>query len=265
LFKSVQSLLMGKQESGSSRKTEADREVWDWPQKLNSIIDNHRDHIEIKDTTRDLHNFALSLWISLVTSIAVWQGGLWLRSLKTQLFLPQVSATNPTPHDRHRPDDHLSGPALFIILWIHWELVKWICRLFLGHLAIDGREDCGSEVWRTSSIYMFYLWIYLSLFLMTSQFFSWLCFGWTLMNHSYHVDMKILNKFYIVVWKKSNLFSKILMENQTNYRRSQVHTLIRSIIRPLWLFWLPAKIIKCRDPLGLVVHKIKIHKPTMHA
>jgi hypothetical protein len=27
LFKSVQSLLMGKQESGSSRKTEADREV----------------------------------------------------------------------------------------------------------------------------------------------------------------------------------------------------------------------------------------------
>jgi hypothetical protein len=33
----------------------------------------------------------------------------------------------------------ISGP-LFIILWIHWELVKWICRLFLGHLAI-GRED----------------------------------------------------------------------------------------------------------------------------
>jgi hypothetical protein len=28
----------------------------------------------------------------------------------------------------------VSGP-LFIILLIHWELVKWICRLFLGHLA----------------------------------------------------------------------------------------------------------------------------------
>jgi hypothetical protein len=26
--------------------------------------------------------------------------------------------------------------ALFIILLIHWELVKWFCRLFLGHLAI---------------------------------------------------------------------------------------------------------------------------------
>jgi hypothetical protein len=33
----------------------------------------------------------------------------------------------------------VSGP-LFIILWNHWEPVKWICRLFLGHLAI-GRED----------------------------------------------------------------------------------------------------------------------------
>ena len=26
----------------------------------------------------------------------------------------------------------ISGP-LFIILLIHWELVKWICRLFLDH------------------------------------------------------------------------------------------------------------------------------------
>jgi hypothetical protein len=61
LFKSVQSLLMGKQDSGSSQKTEADRVVRDWPQKLKSIIDNHRDLIEIKYTTRDLHSFALSL------------------------------------------------------------------------------------------------------------------------------------------------------------------------------------------------------------
>jgi hypothetical protein len=38
----------------------------------------------------------------------------------------------------------ISGP-LFITLLIHWELVKWICRLFLGHLAI-GEDDCGSEV-----------------------------------------------------------------------------------------------------------------------
>jgi hypothetical protein len=67
----ISCFLMGKQESGSSRKTEADRVVRDWPQKLNSIIDNHRDPIEIKDTSRDLHSFALSLWISLVTLIAV--------------------------------------------------------------------------------------------------------------------------------------------------------------------------------------------------
>jgi hypothetical protein len=33
LFESVQSLLMGKQDSGSSQKTEADRVVRDWPQK----------------------------------------------------------------------------------------------------------------------------------------------------------------------------------------------------------------------------------------
>jgi hypothetical protein len=75
LFKSVQSLLMGKQESGWSQKTEADRVVRDWPQKLNSIIDSHRDPIEIKDTSRDLHSFTLSLWISLDTSIAVWAWG----------------------------------------------------------------------------------------------------------------------------------------------------------------------------------------------
>jgi hypothetical protein len=61
--------------------------------------------------------------------------------------LPQVSATNPTFHDHHRPDDHLRT-TMFIIVLIHWELVKWICRLFLDHLAI-GREDCGSEVWKT--------------------------------------------------------------------------------------------------------------------
>jgi hypothetical protein len=42
----------------------------------------------------------------------------------------------------------ISG-LLFIIVLIHWKLVKWICRLFLGHLAIGNREDCGSEVWKT--------------------------------------------------------------------------------------------------------------------
>jgi hypothetical protein len=70
---------------------------------------------------------------------------MWLRSLKNSLlFLPQVSATTPTLHDQPADQMTNSGP-LFIILLIHWELVKWICRLFLGHLAID-REDCGSEV-----------------------------------------------------------------------------------------------------------------------
>jgi hypothetical protein len=52
-------------------------------------------------------------------------------------------ATNPTLHDHQGPNDHLR--CTVIILFIHWELVKCICRLFLGHLAID-REDCGSEV-----------------------------------------------------------------------------------------------------------------------
>jgi hypothetical protein len=39
----------------------------------------------------------------------------------------------------------VSGP-LFVILLIHWdwEVVKWICSSFLGHLAI-GREDCGYQ------------------------------------------------------------------------------------------------------------------------
>jgi hypothetical protein len=37
----------------------------------------------------------------------------------------------------------ISGP-LFVILLIHWEVVKWICSLFLGHLAI-GRKDCGYQ------------------------------------------------------------------------------------------------------------------------
>jgi hypothetical protein len=37
-----------------------------------------------------------------------WQGGLWLTSLKyLAYFCPQVSATNPTLHDHHVPDDHL--------------------------------------------------------------------------------------------------------------------------------------------------------------
>jgi hypothetical protein len=35
-------------------------------------------------------------------------GGLWLRSLKNSLlFLPQVSATNPTLNDQPGSDDHL--------------------------------------------------------------------------------------------------------------------------------------------------------------
>jgi hypothetical protein len=38
----------------------------------------------------------------------------------------------------------ITGP-LFIILLIHWELVKWICRLFLGYFAIGREDDCGSE------------------------------------------------------------------------------------------------------------------------
>jgi hypothetical protein len=33
---------------------------------------------------------------------------------------------------------------LFVILLIHWEMVKWICSLFLGHLAIDSWQ--GGEL-----------------------------------------------------------------------------------------------------------------------
>ena len=36
------------------------------------------------------------------------------------------------------------GP-LIIILWIHWELVKWISSLLVGVVVI-GEEYCGSEV-----------------------------------------------------------------------------------------------------------------------
>jgi hypothetical protein len=40
----------------------------------------------------------------------------------------------------------VSGP-FFVILLIHWDwkVVKWICSLFLGHLAID-RKDCGYQM-----------------------------------------------------------------------------------------------------------------------
>jgi hypothetical protein len=34
----------------------------------------------------------------------------------------------------------ISGP-LFVILLIHWEVVKWICSLFLGHLAISSWQE----------------------------------------------------------------------------------------------------------------------------
>jgi hypothetical protein len=79
----------------------------------------------------------------ILGSFGHWQGGLWLTSLKNSPAVcpktwQQIQHHSVTTKDQMT----LSGP-LFIILWIHWELVKWICRLFLGHLAI-GREDCHS-------------------------------------------------------------------------------------------------------------------------
>jgi hypothetical protein len=79
------------------------------------------------------------------------QGGLWLRSLKISTpdcFCP-IKSQPQIQHSTTTKDlMTISGP-LFMILWIDWELVKWICSLFLGlgHLAI-GREDddFGSEV-----------------------------------------------------------------------------------------------------------------------
>jgi hypothetical protein len=81
---------------------------------------------------------------AILGSFGHWQGGLWLRSLKNSpavcpMSQPQIQHSTTTTDQMT-----ISGP-LFNILWIHWDLVKWICRLFLGHLAI-GREDCGSEV-----------------------------------------------------------------------------------------------------------------------
>jgi hypothetical protein len=39
----------------------------------------------------------------------------------------------------------ISGP-LFIILLIHWELMKWmVLQVILGSFAIGREDDCGSE------------------------------------------------------------------------------------------------------------------------
>jgi hypothetical protein len=70
------------------------------------------------------------------------------KSEKLTCFCPKSG-----PQIQHSTDTTdqmtISRPLwLFIIVLIHWELVKWICRLFLGHLDIS-REDCGSEVWKS--------------------------------------------------------------------------------------------------------------------
>jgi hypothetical protein len=146
-FKSVQSFLMGKQESGLSRKTEADRVVRDWPQKLNSIMDNHRDPIEIKDTARDLHRFALFLWISLVTSIAVCLHSpfsstllrLWSRTRPPE---PRVDAFSTPPADciprsgrKAWRTTYAGAPPSLLALGIFAEV-----RLVFGTAAADPLE-----------------------------------------------------------------------------------------------------------------------------
>jgi hypothetical protein len=81
----------------------------------------------------------------ILGSFGHWQGGLWLRSLKNSpecCFCPK--SWPQIQHSMTTKDQITISDALYIILLIHWELVKWICRLFLGHLAI-GREDCGYQ------------------------------------------------------------------------------------------------------------------------
>jgi hypothetical protein len=68
------------------------------------------------------------------------------KSEKLTCFCPNRSWPQ-IQHSMTTRDQMTISGALFINLLIHWELVKWICRLFLGHLTI-GREDCGSEVWK---------------------------------------------------------------------------------------------------------------------
>jgi hypothetical protein len=128
-----------------------------------------------------------------------WLRRLWLRSLKNSTavlpFAPRLDykSNTPGPPPTRWPShqDHCSS-----FFWsIDWGLVKWICRLFLGHLtfgqAITGRivaqksekltclcpikglttnptlhdwviwhlanyrVDCGSEVWKTQHCFGF--------------------------------------------------------------------------------------------------------------
>jgi hypothetical protein len=82
----------------------------------------------------------------ILGSFGHWQGGLWLSNLKMKTHTCFCPKSWPQiQHSMTTRDQMTISGAMFINLLIHWELVKLICRLFLGHLAI-GREDCGSEV-----------------------------------------------------------------------------------------------------------------------
>jgi hypothetical protein len=61
------------------------------------------------------------------------------KSEKTQKFLPQVSATNPTLCAHHRPYDHLRTTVHHYFDPLGAD--EMVCMLFLGHLAIGVEDD----------------------------------------------------------------------------------------------------------------------------
>jgi hypothetical protein len=106
-------------------------------------------------TTRDQMTISGALFIILLIHLELvkWICRLFLghlaigreaigyqKSEKLTCFCPK--SPPQIQHSMTTRDQMTISGALFINLFIHWKLVKWICRLFLGHLAI-GREDCG--------------------------------------------------------------------------------------------------------------------------
>jgi hypothetical protein len=116
--------------------------------------------IHIKD--RYIYSAAIciyAIWDAFFWSIGRWWNGfavyswvIWplagrivaVRHLNNwPVFAPIPKSWPQIQHSMTTTDQMISGP-LFVILLIHWEVVKWIWSLFWGHLAI-GRQDCGDQ------------------------------------------------------------------------------------------------------------------------
>jgi hypothetical protein len=94
----------------------------------------------------------------ILGSFGHWHGGFWLKSLKNSplmLFLPQASATNPTLHDHHRPDDHLRTTVHHSLDPLgagEMDLQVILCRSFVRLQDLFKWENCGTLIF-TNMVY----------------------------------------------------------------------------------------------------------------